>query len=302
MSSGSPSSWRRWPRAIPVVRYRHARLGPRVYPVSTPSKLPQLESRIDRITTVAALAVIPVMLIERGATNHGLLVAAWATNWAIWFIFLVDAAIKTACFGSKWLKSLPGALSVAVVVVSCPALTGSLEVARVARLARMGRLSRSVRLIRVARLGLVGWRALSGLSRAMDPGAMPYVTVAVGMVLVFGAAAVYTVELESSGRSLEDGLWWAITTVTTVGYGDITPTTRGGRLVAVAVMAVGIAFTSLLTAQLAAHITSRRQEHEDELIRLEIRRLAERIDGLALTLDGRAEAPAGPERPPGGHD
>jgi voltage-gated potassium channel len=45
-----------------------------------------------------------------------------------------------------------------------------------------------------------------------------------------------------------DGVWWAVTTVSTVGYGDITPTTDGGRAIAITVMLVGIGFVAILTA------------------------------------------------------
>jgi voltage-gated potassium channel len=48
------------------------------------------------------------------------------------------------------------------------------------------------------------------------------------------------------------GLWWAIQTVTTVGYGDVVPRTVAGRLVASVVMLTGIAFVSVLTATVAA--------------------------------------------------
>jgi Ion channel len=52
-------------------------------------------------------------------------------------------------------------------------------------------------------------------------------------------------------RSTWDGVWWAVTTMTTVGYGDITPRTNYGRVVAIVVMLVGIGFIALLTGALA---------------------------------------------------
>ncbi|MGI8848483.1 MAG: potassium channel family protein [Candidatus Dormibacteria bacterium] len=48
-----------------------------------------------------------------------------------------------------------------------------------------------------------------------------------------------------------DGVWWAITTVTTVGYGDIYPHTTGGRIVAIALMLVGIGYVAILTGAVA---------------------------------------------------
>jgi voltage-gated potassium channel len=52
--------------------------------------------------------------------------------------------------------------------------------------------------------------------------------------------------------NIGDGLWWAIQTVTTVGYGDHVPTSPGGRLVAALVMLVGIGFLTVITAAITS--------------------------------------------------
>ena len=56
----------------------------------------------------------------------------------------------------------------------------------------------------------------------------------------------------SNIKNFGDGLWWAITTVTTVGYGDRYPTTTEGRLLAVLLMFVGISLVGVITASVAA--------------------------------------------------
>ncbi|HEX7430337.1 MAG TPA: potassium channel family protein, partial [Mycobacterium sp.] len=84
-----------------------------------------------------------------------------------------------------------------------------------------------------------------------------------------------------------DALWWAMTTVTTVGYGDLKIVTGEGRMIAVALMMGGISLLAVVTATLASWIVQRVSEEEtaaeaataahiDEL-RDEIRRLAELV-------------------------
>ena len=59
------------------------------------------------------------------------------------------------------------------------------------------------------------------------------------------------------------GMWWAIQTVTTVGYGDVTPEHLSGRLIAVVVMLQGIAFLAIITAAITSTFVARAtKEHE----------------------------------------
>ena len=61
---------------------------------------------------------------------------------------------------------------------------------------------------------------------------------------------------------LADSLWWTIVTITTVGYGDISPASVGGRVVGVLLMLFGIGFLGLLTATLASIFVEERRQEE----------------------------------------
>jgi voltage-gated potassium channel Kch len=88
------------------------------------------------------------------------------------------------------------------------------------------------------------------------------------------------------------GMWWAIQTVTTVGYGDVTPEHLSGRLIAVVVMLQGIAFLAIITAAITSTFVARAtKEHEaDESAEMtELEKIEGRFDELNERLD-RLEA------------
>lgn len=92
------------------------------------------------------------------------------------------------------------------------------------------------------------------------------VTYAVGgtALLIFcGALAITDAERSADGATVGgfgDGLWWAITTLTTVGYGDTYPVSVTGRLVAAVLMIAGIALLGVVTATLASWLVERVSE------------------------------------------
>jgi voltage-gated potassium channel len=89
------------------------------------------------------------------------------------------------------------------------------------------------------------------------------------------------------------GIWWAIQTVTTVGYGDVTPKSLAGRIVAGAVMLEGIALLAIVTAGVTSAFVRRaeqdRETFEDRAEDEERRRVEARFDSLDDRLE-RIEA------------
>lgn len=124
---------------------------------------------------------------------------------------------------------------------------------------------------------------------------------ACGAVAIVYAASLAILDVEgnrpdkhSEIDTLGDALWWAMTTVTTVGYGDLRPVSAEGRLVAVALMIAGITLLGSITATLASWIVQRVAEEDTANeaattahiadLREEIRRLTE-----AVKAQGRGE-------------
>jgi voltage-gated potassium channel len=86
------------------------------------------------------------------------------------------------------------------------------------------------------------------------------------------------------------GLWWAVQTITTVGYGDKVPTNTEGKLVAVLVMATGLGFLSVITAAITATFveSARKRRGRDDLT---LHHIAQRLDQIEeLLVNQRLEA------------
>ena len=79
----------------------------------------------------------------------------------------------------------------------------------------------------------------------------------VSTLMTIGAGAVMTLVDHDNFESIGPGLWWAVQTVTTVGYGDDVPTSFAGQLVAVLVMLLGVAFLTVVTASITSSFVER---------------------------------------------
>jgi voltage-gated potassium channel len=81
------------------------------------------------------------------------------------------------------------------------------------------------------------------------------------MAVSFGAVGIYIIEHSVEGTkitNLGDAFWWAIVTVTTVGYGDVYPITAEGKVIAALLMIVGIAILGILISTLGAGLIESR--------------------------------------------
>jgi voltage-gated potassium channel len=97
-------------------------------------------------------------------------------------------------------------------------------------------------------------------------------------LIVVGGGVLIRVLDHSEYPSVWVGMWWALQTVTTVGYGDVTPSHAAGRLVGVLVMLEGIAFLTITTAVITSTFVTRAQRERSSADGAEDAALEERLD------------------------
>jgi voltage-gated potassium channel len=93
---------------------------------------------------------------------------------------------------------------------------------------------------------------------------------------------------EQNFPNIGDGLWWAVQTVTTVGYGDLVPTSTTGRLIAALVMIGGIGFLTVITAAITStfieHARRRTGGAEDDMFSAKLDQISVRLDVIEAAL------------------
>jgi voltage-gated potassium channel len=203
--------------------------------------------RFEPVILVLALLIVPVALVEESHASRAVEDAAAAANWVIWVGFLVEIVAVMSVAPRKRAALRAHAFDAAIVVVSAPVLPGLLAALRAARL---------LRLLRLARLGMLGGRAVRAEHVFASREAFRYVALLTGMLVALAGATISVADSRDF-PNIGLGMWWAVSTVTTVGYGDVVPHTVLGRIIASLLMLVGIGFLSMLTATIASSFVVR---------------------------------------------
>lgn len=151
---------------------------------------------------------------------------------------------------------------------------------------RWGRAARALRVLRVLR-GVRASKILSTfiLQRRSESAFLAVALLSIVFV-VLGSIAVLHFEdgAEANIENAEDALWWAVVTITTVGYGDRYPVTTEGRLIAVGLMIAGVGLFGTFTGFVASwflEAPAARREGELEEIRAELERVRRLLEERA---------------------
>jgi voltage-gated potassium channel len=235
-------------------------------------------------------ALLPLVLLPN--SEHSTLAAV--VNIAAWIVFVVDFVVHERRL-NHYLSTWLGRFDLAVVILTAPwfVVIGPNE----------SRFVLVIRLARVARLVMAGTGARRLFARI---GRVAIVALA---IVFMGAAVAYRAEHPTNPgfATYGDSLWWAIVTLTTVGYGDIVPKTSAGRVTGVIIMVTGIAILGVLAGSLAsffrltgsddAPADDATGQGEDDGLRADVVALREQIELLTVEVAQLTSQHGGDARP-----
>ena len=151
-------------------------------------------------------------------------------TWVVWGAFAIDYVVRLACSSPKGAFVRTHKLDLLMVLVP---------------------------MLRLLRVALVLRKALASVSTEKVASSIVSIVV---VVVVSAAFLVWRLEYNAPGATIltfREAIWWAVVTTTTVGYGDYTPVTQAGRLVAAVLMIVGIGLIGTVSATVATWFVNR---------------------------------------------
>jgi voltage-gated potassium channel len=240
----------------------------------------RLQLALEWPLAILALLVIPALIIEERAASPGLRATANVLNWVIWLAFCADFLIRWAS-DRRWSFLRSAWFDLALIVLTPPfGVPDSLQGARSIRV---------LRLLRLLRAGAMAGIGLRSARRAFGARKFHIVVLFAAATVTLGAAGVFVFE---SGKnrtigSFGDALWWAIVTATTVGYGDVSPVTTEGRVIAVLLMVTGIGVIGIFTATVASFFFEQESDNSAAQVAARLEALEHKIDALLAEHEAR---------------
>lgn len=216
--------------------------GPEAVQPTEEHQLLRWERRTEWPLAVVALIFLAVYSIQVLAQPVGHLQRSLeGVVWITYFVFVVDYFARLALATNRRQWFLRHLLDLAIVALP---------------------LIRPLRLLRLLILLGALQRAIGNAIRGR---VVVYTAVTVILLVYSASLAILQTERYQPGAKIttfDDALWWAITTVTTVGYGDLSPVTGVGRVIAVVLMLGGISLVGVVTATVASWIVQRVAEED----------------------------------------
>ncbi len=233
-------------------------------------RLARWERAVEWPLTIAAVVFLGAYAAQILARSHGAVQAiAEVVLWVTWAAFVVDYLVRLTLAVPRGRWFVRHLLDLAIVLLP---------------------VFRPLRLMRFLTVIALIQRNTGAMLRGK---VVIYTVGATVLTVVVSALAVLDAEQSAGGTitSLGDALWWAVVTITTVGYGDFTPITVQGRVIAVGLMVGGIALIGVVTATLASWIVEKvslENQSSSAATSAQVDALRDEIAELRRSLDTRS--------------
>lgn len=197
---------------------------------------------------------------------------------AIWLVFLFEYSVRLAFAKARWRflrENIPDLIAILpydyAARLHWDSLNGMhLDALRGARALRILRLLRFLRLVRGFS---ILWRINGVVQGVFRTNHLREVVLVASATIVAAGLGICLVPNETI-REFGDGLWWSLTTAATVGYGEYAPVTTIGRLIAAALMLMGIGTLGMITGSIATYFLGQRG-----LANPHVRHIQKQLDG-----------------------
>ena len=229
-------------------------------------------------TTIIILALISVVLVLLGFAE---IVDLDNPPYSIidillWGVFVVDYGWRFFLSKGKWRFIIENIFDL-LAILPLNAIFTVFRLGRIFRLARLTKLLKLTRLLRI--VGLTG-KLEKKIGKLLRTNGLLYIFYLNSFIVLVGSSILSVVE----EKSFSESLWWALVTVTTVGYGDIVPNSIFGKWLAVLLMLVGIGTIGMLTSALTNFFV---KDNPDEQIKLD--KLQDELSSQRILLEKQSE-------------
>ena len=216
------------------------------------------------------------ILVEWNLTSRGLMTdkARIISDWFIWLFFLTETIVLAALSDKPLRYLVRNWAHLIIILLAVPVVFETLN--------RLG----AARILRLALLFGFFTHNFSTVKVVLSQNHLGKTLSICAFFITAGGIFIATIDPAIEDPA--DGIWWAWVTVTTVGYGDIVPTSAEGRFFASFLILLGIVMVSLVTANLSAFLMAKSQQQELRYERKELKKLAHletKVDSLEEKLD-----------------
>lgn len=215
------------------------------------------------------LALLLLCHVPVGPIGH-------AINTGLWLFFVADYFIRWAITKNRKWFLIENAFDLLGIIPMHPAFA----------LFRLGRLVQYIRAHHLFwHLGLSGKWTKNFHRFVYDTGFIYLFTISVGIICI--SAWLFSIV---EHQTLSQSMWWAVTTATTVGYGDDSPKTAWGKMIATALMLGGVGFIGLLTSTITEFFTDRtgaadEQQQQHDALMKQLAQLTSEVDRLSKQVE-----------------